>query len=126
LHFITGLGKVKEVNKTIGGLVMVKVVKDYTPEEVQATKGVRGTPKDELLAPYKLIIEPVAIGAAREVELEAGDSRQATKRRMTLAAQQLDKKIIWRDATDKVNHLRFEVVDPNIPKQKRGPRKSKA
>ena len=80
-------------------------VRTLTDEEVTRLMRRRGAPVD--LTPYIESMRDFEVGDWGVVELERYESAPAIKRRMTLAAKQQDKRLVWKRRRDNV--LPFEV-----------------
>lgn len=78
-----------------------------SPEEVAQLTGRRVNLAD--LAPYLDYLEWLKVGDYGEVTVEHDESREAVKRRTTVAAKQLGLAIEWWRSPDE-NKLVFEVV----------------
>jgi hypothetical protein len=76
-------------------------------EEVAKIKSRRVKVAD--LYPYMDYLRTLQVGDYGEITVEEGESRQALKRRTTVAAKQLGMAIKWRRSQDE-NKLLFEVV----------------
>jgi hypothetical protein len=75
------------------------------PEEVAALRARNARAVD--LSEYREFLQDLAPGDGGEIALGAGDERRTVKRRLTTAANRMNKKLRYRRSTDDV--LRFEV-----------------
>ena len=79
----------------------------FTREEVAKHKARRVNVTN--LYPYMDYLRTLYVGDFGEITIEAGESRQAVKRRTTMAAKQLGMAIKWR-ISEQEKTLLFEVL----------------
>ena len=75
-----------------------------------------GTPTSSLdLGPYLEMVEQILAegGVGGQVELGPGESSRTEKGRLTRAAKQRGRTLVWRKAQD--GHLRFVLAEPGSP-----------
>jgi hypothetical protein len=77
-------------------------------EEIAALRPRRTGSVD--LSEYRQFLQDLAPGEGGEIVLGPDDQRRTIKRRLTTAANQMNKKVQYRRSTDDV--LRFEVLVP--------------